>query len=86
MNEPVRIRDVILKVVQAHLGRDDGVALDTPLFDGGLEMDSVGFLELILKIEKQVGLRLRNEDLTEEALASVGSLIDHIERLVRERG
>ncbi len=54
------------------------ITIETPLFDGGLEIDSIGFLEAVLALEKQLDVRLRSEDLDEDALATVGSLTIHI--------
>ena len=54
------------------------ITAETPLFEGGLEIDSIGFLEGILALESHLDVRLRSEDLDEDALATVGSLTDHI--------
>ena len=51
---------------------------ETRLFEGGLGLDSIGFLELILGIENRLGLRLRSEDLSGDAVGSVDGLIRHI--------
>ena len=48
------------------------------LFDGGLDLDSIGFLELILVIEKKLGVGLRSEDLTGDALTTVNGLVRHV--------
>ena len=50
----------------------------TPLFDGGLDLDSIGFLELILVIEKTLGVGLRSEDLNGDALTTVNGLVRHV--------
>ena len=50
----------------------------TPLFDGGLDLDSIDFLELILAIEKKLGVRLRSEDLNGDALTTVNGLVRHV--------
>jgi acyl carrier protein len=51
---------------------------DISLFDGGLELDSISFLDLILEIEGKLGMRLRSEDLTGDAVRTVGGLVRHI--------
>jgi acyl carrier protein len=56
----------------------------TRLFDGGLELDSIAFLDFVLAVETKSGLRLRSEDLTGEALETVGGLARHIARLVAQ--
>jgi acyl carrier protein len=47
-------------------------------FEGGLGLDSIGFLELILGIENRLGLRVRSEDLSGDAVGSVDGLVRHI--------
>lgn len=51
---------------------------EIPLFEGGLELDSISFLDLIIEIEGKLGLRLRSEDLTGDAVQTVGGLVRHI--------
>ena len=36
--------------------------------------------DVVLEIEEAVGIRLGEEDLTEEVLATVGSFVAHVER------
>lgn len=79
------IGGIILSIVRSQMNGQACVELDSKFFEGGLGLDSVGFLELILKIEKQAGLRLRDEDLSEETVASVGSLIRHVEALAAKK-
>lgn len=50
----------------------------TPLLEGGLELDSIALLELVVAVERAAGVRLRSEDLDGRALATVGSLADHV--------
>ena len=56
---------------------------DTPLGPGGLGIDSIGCLELVLELEHRTGIGLRDEHLTAESLATPGSLIDHLEQASR---
>jgi acyl carrier protein len=69
-----------LDAVRAQVSPGTAVELDSPLFEGGLGLDSIGFLQVILNIENKLGKRLRNEDLTEESLSSLGNFVRHIER------
>ena len=63
-----------------------GMRIDetTPLFDGGLALDSMQFLEMILDIEKITGAKLIDESLDDEAVRTVGSLRAYVlERLAK---
>lgn len=55
------------------------LAMDTPLGTTGVGLDSIGFLELVLAVERRSGVRLRAANLTAATLATPGSLIRHIE-------
>ena len=80
-----QVGEIVLELIQNHVGKTLPLQPDSPLFAGGLELDSVAFLELILKLEKRLGLRLRDEDLTEEALDSVGDFARHVEAIYLKR-
>jgi len=56
---------------------------DTLLGPGGLGIDSIGCLELVLELERRTGIAVRDEHLTAESLATPGSLIDHLHEASR---
>lgn len=72
---------LVMAALESRLGSVDGVRVETPLFEGGLELDSIDFLDLLLELEDTCGKRLRGETLTAAAAASVGSLIAYVEAL-----
>ena len=49
-----------------------------PLFGGGLGLDSIDALELVVGLEKTYGLRIPDEDVGKEAFASVNALADYV--------
>ena len=51
-------------------GGPDDIQPDTPLGSNGLGIDSIGCLDLVLELERQTGIRLRDETLTAESLAT----------------
>ena len=50
------IRGVVLAALAPFSSKDILQNLDAPLFEGGLELDSISFLDLILEIEGKLGL------------------------------
>ncbi|MDB5873447.1 MAG: acyl carrier protein [Ramlibacter sp.] len=55
------------------------VDLAAPLFDGGLDLDSLDMLEISLIIQQRYGVKLKADDPDNEAIfASLQSLADHI--------
>lgn len=49
-----------------------------PLFGGGLGLDSIDALELVVGLEKTYGIRIPDEDVGKEAFASVNALADYV--------
>ncbi len=51
---------------------------ETPLFDGGLGLDSVDALELVLAIEKEFGIKVENEQIDDQTLRSVAAIKEFV--------
>lgn len=52
---------------------------DTPLFGpGGLSLDSIDALELVVSLEKQFGVTVPSSDVAKSALVNVNSIRDYI--------
>ncbi|WP_434288763.1 acyl carrier protein [Celeribacter sp. SCSIO 80788] len=75
-------RDAILDAVAKAAQVDPKTLSDsTPLGAGGLGLDSIGMLDLVLELEEVTGLQLRSEDLGSDALATLGGLIQYMRSL-----
>lgn len=74
---------VVLAVVKAHApAHPADVAADAPLGPDGLGIDSIGCLDIVLELERQTGIALRDEGLTAQTLSTPATLLEH---LLRER-
>ncbi|MBF6613817.1 MAG: acyl carrier protein [Chloroflexi bacterium] len=51
---------------------------DTPLFSGGLSLDSLTGLELLTAIEQDFDVDIASEDLNLESLQTIGTLVDYL--------
>jgi acyl carrier protein len=51
---------------------------ETPLIEGGLNLDSVNLLELLVRIEETFGVTVEDEDIRAELFTSIGSLADFV--------
>ena len=72
----------VLLVEGLHLEDVDANTLDlkAPLFEGGLDLDSLDLLELSLIVQQHYGVKLKADDPDNEAVfASLESLAAHIE-------
>lgn len=73
-------------VVEQAIARVAGVeSLDRgdSLFEDGLDLDSLGFLTLMLELETVSGTELKT-GLSEEALDSVGQFVDYVTTTTRD--
>ncbi len=52
----------------------ESIADEEPLFGEGLGLDSIDALELVLGVEQEFGVKIEDEEMGAEALASVDSL------------
>jgi acyl carrier protein len=79
----------MIRVVQEHLRRGNGVAgidAETPLFEGGLELDSIDIVELVALVEQTFAIEFRYEDLDPEHFRTMGTLAAVVARRAAERG
>jgi acyl carrier protein len=51
---------------------------DEPLIGGGLSLDSIDALELVVKLEKEYGIKITSSEESRTALASVSALAAYI--------
>ena len=56
----------------------DGVPDDAPLVGGGLDLDSIDLLELVVGLEKEYGLKIADVVEGRRILASVKSLAEFV--------
>ena len=56
----------------------DDIADDEPLFEGGLGLDSIDALEIVVMLEVEFGIKIKNEGSAREHFRSVATLADFI--------
>ena len=69
------MEEKVLNILIEVTGNDDiSEEKDTDLFEAGL-LDSLGIIEVLLKIEEVFGLRLQPTDLEKKDMATVNNLV-----------
>ncbi|WP_081588387.1 phosphopantetheine-binding protein [Maridesulfovibrio hydrothermalis] len=58
----------------------DEIENDTPLFGEGLGLDSLDAVEIVVLVQKNFGVEIKNMDEGKTAFQSVGSLADFIKK------
>lgn len=80
MSDPLKAK---LKVLIVETLRLEDIAPadipdDEPLIGGGLSLDSIDALELVVKLEKEFGIKIASSEESRTALASVSALADYV--------
>ncbi len=78
----LRIKKVLVETLKLEGMTPESIGDDSPLWgEGGLGLDSVDALELMVVLEQEYGVRIEDEEIGQEALANVASLDALLERL-----
>ena len=72
-----RIKRLIVERLKLETDPEE-IADDQPLFGEGLGLDSIDALELVLGLEQEFGVKIEDEEVGGEALASVNALADFV--------
>lgn len=51
---------------------------DIAIIGEGLELDSVDVLEIVSQIDRQLGIKIKNEDIKKQAFSSIASLTEFL--------
>lgn len=86
--EPAIKRLKKLLVEQLNLNRDaESIADEEELFRGGLNLDSIDSLEIIIAVEREFGIAISDEELKEpeKIFKNIKTLSDFIEEHLRAK-
>lgn len=81
MSDPlsVRLKTLIVETLKLDDLRPDDIPDDEPLFGSSrFGLDSIDALELVVKLEKEFGIKIGSSEESRQALASVGALAAYI--------
>jgi acyl carrier protein len=61
------------------MGPDD-IPDDEPLFGGGLGLDSIDALEIVVMLESEFGINVKNEKSARDSFRSINTLASYVEQ------
>ena len=73
-----RIKQVIISSLNLEDIKPEDIDTDAPLFGDGLGLDSIDALELIVLIEKNYGIKLKDPAQGKEIFKSISVMADYI--------
>ena len=78
----LRIKQILVETLKLEGMAPEAIGDEMPLWgEGGLGLDSVDALELMVVLEQEYGVRIEDEEIGQETLANVLSLEALVERL-----
>lgn len=75
-----RVRDLLARVMELDPARVASLPPSTPLFGGGLALDSLSGLELLAGVQQEFGVDIAADDLNLDSLQTIGTLVDYLAR------
>jgi acyl carrier protein len=75
-----RVRSLLARVLEQSAEHVRGLPESTFLFGGGLSLDSLTGLELLMGIEQEFGVDIASDDLNLDSLQSIGTLVGYLTR------
>jgi acyl carrier protein len=80
MSDPLlaHLKRLIVDTLKLEDVKPDDLPDNEPLMGAGLNLDSIDALELVVRLEKEFGIKISNSEESRQALASVASLAAYI--------
>lgn len=76
-----RLKELLIERLRFEDMKAGDIGDDDPLFEGGLGLDSIDALEIVVMLDSEFGIKVKNEGPAREAFRSISSLA----RLVEQR-
>lgn len=80
-----RLKELLIERLKFEDMTPDDISNDEPLFAGGLGLDSIDALEIVVMLESEFGIKVKNEGSAREHFRSIGTLADYIEQRLAQK-
>ncbi|MBE1501815.1 acyl carrier protein [Amycolatopsis lexingtonensis] len=86
MSTREEIAAFVKSVLEGFLDEDieGAVGWDTPIGEGGLGVESIGLLEIVVHLEREYDVSLSDELIERMVTATFGGLVDEVRALVQD--
>ena len=75
------VADVIINAVNLHHLPPGSITAETSLREGGLELDSIDILEVVVAIEHHFGIKVGDAEVAKEHFRSIGKIAAYAQSL-----
>ncbi len=74
-----KLKELLIERLKFEDMTPEDIGDDDPLFGGGLALDSIDALEIVVMLESEFGLKVKNESSAREHFRSISALAELIE-------
>ena len=74
----LKLKELLIERLKFEDMTPDDIPDDEPLFAGGLGLDSIDALEIVVMLESEFGIKVKNEGSAREHFRSVSTLADYV--------
>ena len=76
----LKLKQLLIERLKFEDMTPDDIADDAPLFGGGLGLDSIDALEIVVMLETEFGIKVKNETSARDSFKSIAALADFVEQ------
>lgn len=81
-----KLKELLIERLKFEDMTPDDIPDDEPLFGGGLGLDSIDALEIVVMLESEFGIKVKNETSARDSFKSITTLANYVEsRLSQEQ-
>jgi len=73
-----KLKELLIERLKFEDMTPDDIIDDDPLFAGGLGLDSIDALEIVVMLESEFGIKVKNESNARESFRSISTLADFV--------
>ncbi|HSY50453.1 MAG TPA: phosphopantetheine-binding protein [Thermoanaerobaculia bacterium] len=87
MNDDLRkkLKELLIERLKFEDMTPDDIKDDDPLFAGGLGLDSIDALEIVVMLETEFGIKVKNESAARDNFHSISSLADFVKHRLADQ-
>ncbi|HUR81142.1 MAG TPA: phosphopantetheine-binding protein [Thermoanaerobaculia bacterium] len=74
-----KLKELLIERLKFEDMTPDDIPDDQPLFAGGLGLDSIDALEIVVMLESEFGIKVKNEGSARDSFRSVATLAEFVE-------
>jgi acyl carrier protein len=81
-----RLKELLIERLKFEDMTPDDIPDDQPLFAGGLGLDSIDALEIVVMLESEFGIKVKNESSARDSFRSISTLAELVsQKLAQEQ-